>query len=115
MTAAAEHMDAESSVPVMKAAADTPELTPSALPAVWGAELPEYAETLRQNSLQIPERSGIRTPAELGADGQMETAAWSTLRVQKASELQQSMDDISEFFRRDSRRYDNGFSGGSGL
>ena len=28
---------------------------------------------------------------------------------------QQEMDEISEFFRRDSRRYDNGFSGGYGL
>ena len=112
--ATAEHRDAEASVPVMKTAADIPELTPDAVPVVWGAEMPEYAETLRQNSLQIPERSGIQTPAELGADGQRETAAWSVLHVQKAPELQQSMDDISEFFRRDSRRYDSGFEGGYG-
>ena len=114
MPAASERWDETSTIPVMKAA-NVPGLTTSTLPAVWGAELPERTEFLRQDLGQIPERKEIPMPAEIGAEARAEAAAWSTLRVQKAPEMQQSMDDISEFFRRDSRRYDNGFSGGSGL
>ena len=51
------------------------------------------------------------------ADGtvQEEIGGFLPQRIDALRAAQQEMDEISEFFRRDSRRYDNGFSGGYGL
>ena len=51
------------------------------------------------------------------ADGtvQEEIGGFLPQRIDALRGAQQEMDEISEFFRRDSRRYDKGFSGGNGL
>ena len=47
------------------------------------------------------------------AGGKPAAEVYSPLQRPAASQLR-TMDEISEFFRRDSRRYDRGFSGGNG-
>ena len=99
-----------------------------AAPAVWTPAEQGAAEVLNQSRLQpmreMRTASGIaltpetaqpmgdfKFPAE-AAEG-MPTQLPAVSRHTAAS-AQQTMDDISEFFRRDSRRYDRVFSGGNG-
>ena len=57
------------------------------------------------------------TAAAPAADGAAPEEAGFSAVMRRADTVRAvpEMDDISEFFRRDSRRYDRGFSGGNGL
>jgi hypothetical protein len=97
-------------------------------PAVWTPAEQGAAEVLNQPLLQplrpLRAAPGIVLPTEaaqqlgdftFAADAAEGMAAQLPTPLQRtAAPAQQTMDDISEFFRRDSRRYDRVFSGGNG-
>lgn len=99
-----------------------------AAPAVWTPAEQGAAEVLNQSGLQpmreMRAASGIAlTPETAQPMGDFKFPAEAAERMaaqlptplqRPAASAQQTMDDISEFFRRDSRRYDRVFSGGNG-
>ena len=93
--------------------------------ADFGAETPmraaaaaeEKAAAIGRESLQMPPGGAEALPGlqEAAGTAQAEIGGFLPQRIDALRGAQQEMDEISEFFRRDSRRYDNGFSGGYGL
>ena len=77
----------------------------------------EKAAAIGRELLQMPPGGAETLQVLQVADGtaQEEIGGFLPQRIDALRGAQPEMDEISEFFRRDSRRYDNGFSGGYGL
>ena len=88
----------------------------AALPMRFVPDTAETAEELRREVLRMSEAAAAPAAVQSADDAAPEAVGFSAA-PQRMDALRgvPEMDDISEFFRRDSRRYDNGFSGGYGL
>lgn len=88
----------------------------AALPLQYVPDTAETAAELRREMLRMSESMTDAVPVRTAEDAAPEAAGFSAaIHRRDALRGVPEMDDISEFFRRDSRRYDKGFSGGNGL
>ena len=123
-----EYFDAAAeNTPVMHGSTESPADEP-ARGVQWlrlGAEAPmhsaaaaeEKAAAVGRELLQMTDGGAetLRMLQTADEAAQEEIGGFLPQRIDALRGAQQEMDKISEFFRRDSRRYDNGFSGGYGL
>ena len=128
-TAAAEllaYLDAAAPVPGAAAepargnAPETPLPLPAELSVPNAAEIAWRTDTgsAADAAVREPGQSGGQMLPTVSAQADAETPEKDAVRAalfDAPAGTQQTMDDISEFFRRDSRRYDNGFAGGNGI
>ena len=123
-----EYFDAAAdTAPVMHGSTESPADEPvrGVQWADFGADVPmhsaaaaeEKAAAVGRELLQMTDGGAetlrmLQTADEAAQEGR---SGFLPQRMEALHGAQPEMDEISEFFRRDSRRYDNGFSGGYGL